>query len=131
MAGKIVGYVVDSTILCPTHAEEWAKENNVDLETDEGVSPIFDDSEWDYIPTCEECGDPLDVAPTSDGLRWIVEQFGSYEEAERAFPGVGGRWYEIAQEAEIAPTETAGEEEEEILAKMRQLDQILAKLLRG
>jgi uncharacterized Zn finger protein (UPF0148 family) len=131
MAGQVVGYVVDGTILCPTHAEEWAKENNTDLETDERVSPIFDDSEWDYIPTCEECGDPLDVAPTSDGLRWIVEEFGSYEEAEQAFPGVGGRWYEAAQEARIAPAETTGEEEEGILAKMRQLDQILEKLLRG
>jgi hypothetical protein len=131
MAGRVVGYVVDGIILCPTHAEEWAKENNVDLETDERVSPIFDDSEWDYIPTCEECGDPLDVAPTNDGLRWIVEEFGSYEEAEQAFPGVGGRWYEVAQEAGVAPAETTGEEEEGILAKMRRLDQILEKLLRG
>lgn len=130
MAGKVVGYVIDGTILCPTHAEEWAEENKVDLETDERVSPIFDDSEWDYIPTCEECGDPLDVSPTSDGLSWIAEQFRSAEEAEEAFPSVGGRWYEIAQEEGIVPTEPA-EEEKEILAKMRQLDEILKKLLKG
>jgi hypothetical protein len=99
------------------------------LETDERVSPIFDDSEWDYIPTCEECGDPLDVSPTTDGLRWVAEQFRSAKEAEEAFPGVGGRWYELAQEAGFAPAETT--EEEEILAKMRQLDEILEKLLKG
>jgi len=130
MAGKIVGYVIDGIILCPTHAEEWAEENNTSLETDERVSPIFDDSEWDYIPTCEECGDPLDVSPTTDGLRWIAEQFSSAEAAEEKFPFVGGRWYEMAQEAGIAPAETV-EEEEEILAKMRQIDQILERLLKG
>jgi uncharacterized Zn finger protein (UPF0148 family) len=129
MAGEIVGWVVEGTILCPTHAQEWAEENNTDLETDERVSPIFDDSEWDYIPTCEECGDPIDVSPTSDGLRWIVSQFESAEEAEEAFPGVGGRWYEVAEEQGYTRSET--EEEEEILAKMRQLDEILEKLLRG
>jgi len=130
MAGKVVGYVIDGTILCPTHAEEWAKENKTNLETDERVSPIFDDSEWDYIPTCEECGDPLDVSPTTDGLHWIAERFGSAEEAEEEFPFVGGRWYELAQEKGYAPAETS-EEEEEILAKMRQIDQILERLLKG
>jgi hypothetical protein len=129
MAGEVVGYTIDGTILCPTHAQEWAQENNTNLETDERVSPIFDDSEWDYIPTCEECGDPLDVSPTTDGLRWVAEQFESAQEAEEAFPGVGGRWYEIAEEQGIVRSEEEGEAE--ILAKMRQLDEILGKLLRG
>jgi hypothetical protein len=131
MAAKVVGYNVEGTILCPTHAEEWAKENNTNLETDERVFPIFDDDEWDYIPTCEDCGEPLDVAPTLDGLRWIAEQFRSAEEADREFPFVGGRWYELAQERGIAPAETVEVEEEEILAKMRRIDEILKKLLRG
>lgn len=128
MAGKVVGYSIGGMILCPTHAQEWAKENNTDLETDERVSPIFDDSEWDYIPTCEECGDPLDVSPTPDGLRWVVEKFESAEEAEKELPGVGGRWYEVAEERGYTRSET---EEEEILAKMHQLDEILEKLFRG
>jgi hypothetical protein len=129
---EVVGYNVEGTILCLTHAQEWAEENNTNLETDERASPIFDDEKWNYIPTCEECRDPLSVTPTEDGLRWIVKQCGSNKEADWRFPFVGGRWYELAQERGIAPAETVEEEEEEeILAKMRRIDEILKKLFRG
>ncbi len=130
---KVVGYNIEGTILCLQHAEEWAKENNADLETDERAFPIFDDDEWDYIPTCEECGEALDVTPTSDGLRWIAEEFESAEAAEKKLGSVGRHWYELAERLGIARSEpeVEEEEEEEILAKMRQIDEILEKLLRG
>jgi hypothetical protein len=72
---KAVGYDVDGTILCVGCAEEWADENGVSLDPPpEGVSPIFDNSEWDYIPTCENCEEAIDVAHTSDGLKWLAER---------------------------------------------------------
>jgi hypothetical protein len=120
MAGEVVGYVVEDTILCPTCAEGRG-------------SPIFDDEEWDYIPTCEECGESLDVSPTSDGLRWLAEQFESAEEAEKKFGDVGRRWYEIAERLRIARPAETGEEllEEKLLAKMRRIEKILKRLLKG
>ena len=37
----------------------------VDVE-DDRVSPIFADSEWDYYPVCEGCGEKLDYMSLTD-----------------------------------------------------------------
>jgi len=89
--------------------------------------------EADEIPVCDNCGQPIPAKPTEKGEKWILENFSSAEEADKVYPFVGGWWYEVAlEEKESAPTELQSEiDEGEILAKMRQIDQILERLLRG
>lgn len=47
-AADVVGYAEDGEIYCPDCG-------------DSRMSPIFAGEEWDYAPTCEECGEVLDV----------------------------------------------------------------------
>lgn len=65
---EVVGYVYDNAIYCPSCCP-------VDPESPD-VSPVFDSSEWDYIPTCDECSSPLDVSFTWDGLLWAASEVG-------------------------------------------------------
>jgi len=88
--------------------------------------------EADEIPVCDNCGQPIPARPTERGLEWVLQNFDSAEEAEERYPGVGSWWYEVAMERKSASGELSPEiEEEEILAKMRQIDQILERLLKG
>ena len=63
----VVGYVPPDAgyVLCPKcakgHEEEYA--------------PVFADSEWDYYPTCDKCGEQItDVNLTSDGRKYEAAQ---------------------------------------------------------
>jgi hypothetical protein len=53
----IIGWTdEDGAVFCADHRPRAA-------------SPIFADSEWDYVPSCEECGELLsDVSLTSEGM---------------------------------------------------------------
>jgi hypothetical protein len=156
---EVVGYDVDGTILCVGCAEEWAEENGVSLDPEpEGVSPIFDDNEWDYIPTCENCEAAIDVAPTSDGLKWLAERLMDeiggapldvdwirervVDEITRALEDVvaydmelgdvGKRWLRAAiRNGNIPLFEGGGGGalEVDLFAKMRKIDELIKKML--
>ena len=155
---KVVGYDVDGMILCADCAEEWANEKGVSLDPPpEGVSTVFDDSEWDYIPTCENCGEALDVAHTSDGLKWLagrlMDEIGGapldvdwirervIDEITRALEDVVARdmklgdvglsWLRDAIRDGYIPLfedSSKGVLEADLFAKMRKLDELIRKL---
>lgn len=158
---EVVGYDVYGTILCAGCAEEWAEEKGVSLDPPpEGVSPIFDDSEWDYIPTCENCEAAIDVAHTSDGLKWLAERLMDkiggapldvdwirarvMDEITRALEDVvvrdmklgdvGVRWLHDAIRAggyiPLLEDSSKGVSEADLFAKMRKLDELIKKLQR-
>lgn len=81
---EVVGYVYDYEVYCPSCCP-------VDTESPD-VAPIFDDSEWDYIPTCCECRSPLDVSFTWHGLIWTAGEVGVFvgdneEHSDEEAPG--------------------------------------------
>lgn len=150
MAGQVVGYVINDTVLCPTCAERVAEERNIDLENDPTVGVFFDDTETDVIFTCEECNSPLDTSPTTEGLRWIAgfveetiepripadvsasEKIEAIKSEIAETPGlgkVGVRWFEIAVRDgyyDVGEGEEAGKElEEELLSKYERLLKLL------
>ena len=156
---EVVGYNVYDIILCVNCAKKWAEENGVSLDpTPEGVSPIFDNNEQDYIPTCENCGAAIDVAPTSDGLKWLAEslmdEIGGapldvdwirarvIDEITRALEevvahdmklgDVGVRWLHDAIRVggyiPLLEDISKGVSEEDLFAKMRKLDELIRKL---
>src|SRR5689334_17775785 len=61
----VVGYVLDSETYhaeCITLTDEEEQE----------ASAIFASSEYDYYPTCNECGLEIDdITLTSDGVKWL------------------------------------------------------------
>jgi hypothetical protein len=156
---EVVGYDVYGTILCVGCAEEWAKENGVSLDPPpEGVFFIFDDNKWDYIPTCKNCEAAIDVAPTSDGLKWLAERLMDkiggaplhvdwirarvMDEITRALEevvardmklgDVGVRWLRNAIRVggyiPLLEDTSKGVSEEDLFAKMRKLDELMRKL---
>jgi hypothetical protein len=156
---QVVGYDVHGTILCVGCAEEWAEENGVSLDPPpEGVFPIFDDSEWDYIPTCKDCEAAIDVAHTSDGLKWLAERLMDeiggapldvdwirarvIDEITRALEDVvardmklgdvGVRWLRdaigVGGYIPLLEDISKGALEADLFAKMRRLDELIGKL---
>lgn len=56
-AADVVGYAdtENGVVYCTEHG-------------DNSMAPIFADSEWDYVPACDECGEHLPVNLTQDGI---------------------------------------------------------------
>ena len=53
----VVGYTWFADVRCPEHAPAKGRRDP------EGNprGPIFRSSEWDYLPHCEVCGEPIEV----------------------------------------------------------------------
>jgi NAD-dependent SIR2 family protein deacetylase len=124
MLNEVAGYKMEAEEGTKLYCVNCAPEDKTGLE---------EIREADEIPLCDNCGQPMPAKPTEKGKEWILETFSSAEEAEKVYPFVGGWWYEVAlEEKKAASTEPQPEiVEEEILTKMRQIDEILEKLLRG
>ena len=60
-ACDVVGYAEDGSVYCTDCASEG--------------NPVFADSEWDYFPTCDGCGEKItDVSLTEEGIKYELEQ---------------------------------------------------------
>ncbi len=55
---RIIGYTHDAACYCRDHAP--SKD-----------SPIFEGEEFDSIPCCDICGEPLDATLTSEGTELV------------------------------------------------------------
>jgi hypothetical protein len=123
MLDEVAGYKAETEEGTKLYCVNCAPEDKTELE---------EIREADEILVCDNCGQPIPARPTERGLEWVLQNFNSPEEAEEAYPGVGGWWYEVAIERKSEAGEILPEVgEEEILAKMRQLDEILEKMLKG
>lgn len=62
-ACEVVGYTYDASFYCSVDCLPEGISCN-----DEEVCAVFADSEWDYYPTCDSCGEQCeDVSLTGDG----------------------------------------------------------------